>query len=218
MPWRGRIDRPLDARYHLVMTTRIRRRRLLLSFLLTLGCIAMQAQAAQVLAVNVTRAHGRFLIGMRIIIDAAPPAVFRALQDYPAMMRYNPDLRAVRVQPAGTPDRVRLFTTVHACVLIFCKTMHQEQMMTATAGADGGVLEARLLPRGGAFRAGYGRWTVRPCPAAPSTTCLRARIELVPAFWVPPVLGPWVIRRKMAAEARRTSRGLQAVARRAQAR
>ena len=85
--------------------------------------------------------------------------------------------------------------------------------MTATAGADGGVLEAKLLPRGGAFRAGYGRWTVRACPAAPSTSCLRARIELVPAFWVPPVLGPWVIRRKMAAEARRTSRGLEAVAR-----
>lgn len=194
------------------------RRTLLFCSLAVLGFAAMQAHAAQVLGVNVTRAHGRFLIGMRIIIDAAPPAVFRALQDYPAMMRYNPDLRAVRVRPTGTPGRVRLFTTIHTCVLIFCKTMHQEQMMTATAGADGGVLEARLLPRGGAFRAGYGRWTVGPCPAAPSTTCLRARIELVPAFWVPPVLGSWVIRRKMAAEARRTSRGLQAVARRAQAR
>jgi hypothetical protein len=185
----------------------------ILLLLAVLGCAAPQARAAQVLGVNVTRAHGRFVIGMRIIIDAPPPAVFRALQDYPAMLRYNPDLRAVRVQPTGTPDRVRLFTTVHTCVLMFCKTLHQEQLMTATARADGGVLEARLLPRGGAFRAGYGRWTVIPCPAAPARTCLRARIELVPAFWVPPVLGPWVIRRKMLAEARRTSRGLEAVAR-----
>lgn len=217
MPWRRCIDRPLAARYHFRMIKRTGRR-LLFAFLAVLGCAAMQAHAARVLGVSVTRAHGRFLIAMRITIDAPPPAVFRALQNYPAMMRYNPDLRAVRVQPAGTPGRARLFTTIHTCVLIFCKTLHQEQLMTATPDAGGGVLEAKLLPRGGAFKAGYGRWTVGPCPAAPATTCLRARIELVPAFWVPPVLGPWVIRRKMIAEARRTSRGLEAVARLARAR
>ena len=208
----GHIDRPLDARYHLMMIKRIRRR-LLSPSLAVVWYAAMQVHAAEVFGVHVTRDDGRFLIGMHITIDAAPPAVFRALQDYPAMMRYNPDLRAVRVQPTATPDRVRLFTTIHTCVLIFCKSMHQEQIMTATAGPDGGVLEAKLLPRGGAFKAGNGRWTVRPCPGAPSTTCLNARIELVPAFWVPPVIGPWVLRRKMAAEARRTSRGLEAVAR-----
>ncbi len=176
--------------------------------------MAMQVHAAQVLSVQVTRDDGRFRIGMRITIDAPAPAVFRALQDYSAMKRYNPDLRAVRVQSTGTPGRVRLFTTIHTCVLIFCKTMRQEQIMTAIAGPHGGVLEAKLLPRGSAFKAGSGRWTVRPCPSAPATTCLDARIELVPAFWVPPVIGPWVLRRKMAEEARRTSAGLERMARR----
>jgi hypothetical protein len=44
-------------------------------------------------------------------------------------------------------------------------------------------------------------------------TCLDVRIELVPAFWVPPVIGPWVIRRKMEEEARLTSAGLEQMAR-----
>lgn len=180
---------------------------------LALSWAAMPAQAAQVLRVQVTRGDGSFLIGMRITIDAPPPAVFRALQDYSAMTRYNPDLRAVRIQPTGVAGRVRLFTTVHTCVLVFCKTMQQEEIMTAVAGADGGVLEAELLPRGGAFKAGSGRWSVGACPASRSTTCLHARIRLVPAFWVPPIIGPWVIRRKMIAEARRTSAGLEAMAR-----
>ena len=175
---------------------------------------ATQAQAAQVLDVHVTRDGGRFVIGMHITIDAPPPTVFRALQDYSAMMRYNPDLRSVRIQSTAVPGRVRLFTAVHTCVLIFCKTMHQEQIMTAVADADGGVLEAELLPRGGDFKAGSGRWTVGPCPG-PTTaaeTCLDARIELVPAFWVPPIIGPWVIRRKMVEEANRTGAGLELVA------
>lgn len=180
---------------------------------MALSWFAMQAHAAQVLDVQVARDSARFLISMHIAIDAPPPAVFRALQDYSAMMRYNPDLRAVRVQASGVPGRVRLFTVIHACVLVFCKTMHQEQAMTAIASADGGVLEAVLLPRGGDFKAGRARWMVGPCRTARAMTCLDARIELVPAFWVPPVIGPWVLRRTMAEEARRTSAGLELIAR-----
>jgi hypothetical protein len=174
--------------------------------------MAVPAYAAQVSAVQVTRDGTRFLIDMHIAIDEPPPAVFRALQDYAAMARYNPDLRAVRLEKTASPDRVRLFTTVHTCVLIFCKMMHQEQIMTATANTDGGTLHADLVS--GDFKGGYGLWVVRPCPAKPAASCMDIRIELVPAFWVPPVIGPWVIRRKMDEEARRTSAGLERTAQR----
>ncbi|MGH8198856.1 MAG: SRPBCC family protein [Steroidobacteraceae bacterium] len=163
--------------------------------------------------VHVTHYGEGFLIDMHIAIDAPAPAVFRALQDYAAMARYNPDLRGVRVEPTPAPDRMRLFTTVHTCVLIFCKTMHQEQIMTATASADGGTLDAELLPTGGDFKRGRGVWVVKPCPTGRGLTCLDVRIELVPAFWVPPVIGPWVIRRKMDEEAHRSGDGLERTAR-----
>jgi len=178
---------------------------------MALSWLALQAHAAQVRDVNVARQGEEFVITMRLVMDAPAPAVFRALQDYAALARYNPDLRAVRVEATGAPDRVRLFTTIHTCVLVFCKTMHQEQIMTATASADGGVLTADLVR--GDFRRGQGRWTVGPCPTPRRATCMDIRIELVPAFWVPPLIGPWVIRRKMDEEARRTSAGLERTAR-----
>ena len=160
-----------------------------------------------------THSGARFVIEMHMVIDAPAPAVFRALQDYATMARYNPDLRSVRVELTAAPDRVHLFTTVHLCVLVFCKTLHQEQIMTATASADGGSLAAKLLPRGGDFKGGRGLWIVRSCPAARAATCMDVRIELLPAFWVPPVIGPWVLRRKMDEEARRTGAGLELTAR-----
>jgi hypothetical protein len=181
--------------------------------LVAMASVAIPAHAAQVLAVRVTRDGARFLIDMRVALDAPPVAVFRALEDYPAMRRYNPDLRAVRVQPTAMPGRVLLFTTVHACVLIFCRTMQQEEIMTATPNAAGGVLRARLLMHGGAFKSGRARWSVTGCRGAPATSCLDVRIVLVPAFWVPPVLGPWVMGRKMEQEAQRTSVGLEQTAR-----
>lgn len=173
---------------------------------------ALSAHAAEVSGVQVARDGERFLIDMQIAIDEPAPAVFRALQDYAAMARYNPDLREVRVGPNRAPDRVRLFTTIHACVLIFCKTMHEEQIMTATASADGGTLNVELLPYGD-FKRGHGLWAVEPCPTQRTETCMNVRIELVPAFWVPPVIGSWVIRRKMDEEARRTGDGLEHTAR-----
>jgi len=174
---------------------------------------AGSAPAAEVSGVQVARSGARFLIDMHIAIDAPAPAVFRALQDYAAMARYNSDLRAVRVELTPAAHRVRLFTTIHTCVLVFCKTMHQEQIMTATASADGGTLDAELLPYGGDFKGGRGLWVVKPCPTARGVTCLDVRIELVPAFWVPPVIGPWVLRRKMDEEAHRTGNGLEQTAR-----
>ena len=170
------------------------------------------AQAAEVSGVHVARSGERFLIDMHIAIDAPAQAVFWALQDYAAMARYNPDLRAIRVVRTPAPDRVRLFTTIHTCVLVFCKTMRQEQIMTATASADGGTLDAKLL-RYGDFEGGHGVWVVKQCPTARVLTCLDVTIELVPAFWVPPVLGSWVVGRKMDQEAHRTGDGLEQTAR-----
>jgi hypothetical protein len=161
---------------------------------------------------HVARDGGRFLIDMHIAIDAPAPAVFRALQDYAAMAHYNPDLRSARVERTPAADHVRLFTTIHTCVLVFCKTLRQEQIMTATASTNGGTLDAELLDYAD-FKGGRGVWTVKPCPAVRRLTCLDVRIELVPAFWVPPVLGPWVIGRKMDEEARLTGDGLERTAR-----
>jgi hypothetical protein len=186
-----------------------KRRQWLLCVLLL---FAASVRAADVSGVQVARDGERFMIDMHIAIHAPAPAVFRALQDYSAMARYNPDLRSVRVEPTPAADRVRLFTTIHACVLVFCKTMRQEQMMTATAREDGGTLSAELVPYGD-FKRGRGVWIVKPCPTAQGMTCLDVSIELVPAFWVPPVLGPWAITRTMDEEARRTGAGLEQTAR-----
>lgn len=180
--------------------------------LLTLVSLAsMQVHAAQVLGVQAKRDQGRFQIDMRIAIDATPPRVFRALQDYAAMPRYNPDLRSVRVEPTTAPNRVRLFTTVHTCVLLFCKTMHQEQIMTATANARGGLLQAELVPQDSAF-GGEGHWMVGPCRAEHSPTCVDIQLVLLPQFWVPPLIGPWLIQRTMLDEAQRSTLGLEQVA------
>ena len=188
------------------------RRCLALALALVVAGLPAPAWAARILSVHASRHGSHFAIAVRMALDAPPWAVFAALQDYAAMPRYNPDLRRVRIVPTAQPHRVRLFATVHACVWIFCKTLHQQQIMTATPDARGGVLRAALVPHGGDFRSGRARWTVRPCRDGPAPTCLDMQLELQPAFWVPPLIGAWIIRHKMYQEARRSGVGLERVA------
>jgi hypothetical protein len=179
---------------------------------LALACFGKPASAERIRSVQVARHGSHFTIVMRLAFAAPPWAVFAALQDYAAMPRYNPDLRSVRIEPTGEPGRIRLFTVVHACVLIFCRTMHQEQIMSASADAHGGVLSAALVPHGGSFRSGHASWTVRPCRSGHEPTCLDVRLHLQPAFWVPPLIGPWMVRHTMDQEARRSGPGLEQIA------
>lgn len=178
---------------------------------LLVGLAATAAGAAQVLSVRAARRGSAVSISLRVALDAPAPKIFQALRQYAAMGRYEPDLRALRIEQSADPNRVRLFLTLHTCVLLFCKTIRQEQIMTTTTRAEGGVLRAQFLPAGGAFR-GNGRWLVAPCSANHGQACMDVQIDLVPLFWVPPMIGPWLIRKKMYQQALYISNGLEQLA------
>ncbi|MGC8520114.1 MAG: SRPBCC family protein [Steroidobacteraceae bacterium] len=184
----------------------------LIATLITVSVAPAFANAgARITGVQVVRRGSHFFISLRMALPESPRAVFAALQDYRAMPRFNPDVRQVRVEPTARADQVRLFTTVHACVLMFCRTLHQTQLITASTDAHGGTLRSRFLP-GGSFRSGHAHWTVRRCARSPTRTCLDVHIELEPAFWVPPVIGPWIVRTKLEQDARRSGLGLAQLA------
>jgi hypothetical protein len=188
------------------------RRRILPGSVGLLFCLVTTvASAAQVLAVQATRRGDAVSVGLRVALDAPAPAIFHALLQYREMGRYEPDLRAMRIEATADPQRVRLFLTLHSCVLLFCKSIRQEQLMTASSRADGGVLQAQFVPARGAFR-GDGRWVVAPCTGHEGTACMDVRIDLVPLFWVPPMIGPWLIRKKMYQQALEISAGLERLA------
>lgn len=171
------------------------------------------AAAASVNKVEVKREGDHFQIHLALSVRAPAGAVFGALQDYQALPHFNPEVQQVRVEPGDEPGQVLLFTVIHSCVLFFCKTLRQEQVMTASATADGGALTARLLP-GKDFKSGVVYWRVQSCNASgPPLTCVDADMQLRPAFWVPPLIGSWILRIKMRHEARVTGIELDQLAR-----
>ncbi len=163
-------------------------------------------RAAQIGMANAEREGQRYRVHVEARLAAPLDAVRALLTDYPHLGRVNPSIKSSVVLPSATPgiERVRLVSEV--CVWIYCKRLHQVQDMRQSGA---GVLEATVLPDVSDFRYGYARIALRSVPGG---TSFSMRGELEPDFWIPPFIGPWLIKRKLLEEARVTVEQLERLA------
>jgi hypothetical protein len=85
----------------------------------------------------------------------------------------------------------------HWCVLvIFCKTVRQVKDLEPFVPPD--TYRTVMVAGEGDFQSGYETWQVSA--DTQNKTRLKYHAVLVPAFRVPPVIGPWVLRRHLQME------------------
>jgi hypothetical protein len=172
---------------------------LLPALLALLVFLPAAATAGEVLTSRVTHADGRYDLAITARIDAPSDAVLHAITDYSNLAAINPDIEVSELlgtTPAGA-SLVR--TVIRVCILVFCKQVEQLQQVTYP---DADTIEAVIVPEGSDFRSGVARWQLASPTAL--TTELRFTETFEPDFWVPPVIGPWLIRRKLVREVAET--------------
>ena len=86
-----------------------------------------------------------------------------------------------------------------ACILVFCKRVTLVQDVEQQAGWR---IEAVTLPDMSDFRSGLAQWYLVPSGGG---TQLHFDQTFVPDFWVPAVIGPWMIERLLLKEVRATT-------------
>ncbi|QKT03338.1 SRPBCC family protein [Ectothiorhodospiraceae bacterium 2226] len=162
------------------------------------GLLALPgAQAGEVLRAEAQRSSDGYTLTLALRVEAPLEQVRARLTDYANLHRLNDTLRASTLLEARPPVfRVRLVS--HACVLAFCATLVQEQEVTELSSGD---IAARLVPGAGDFRGGTLLWRFTPVEAG---TEVAMHAHLQPDFWVPPVIGAWLLTRKLRQEARQT--------------
>lgn len=152
---------------------------------------------------TVYRADGRWHATLDARIAAPPASVYRAITDYNALHTLNPSILESRIIGAPVAGSRRVEMTVRVCILVFCKDVRRVQDVVHV---DAGTVQARMVPGLGDFSAGTATWQVQ---ADGNGTRLAYRENFVPDFWVPPVIGPWLIKRKLVEEVTVTGRYLE---------
>ena len=148
---------------------------------------------------SVTHADGHYDLAITARIDAPSDAVLHAITDYSNLAAVNPDIEVSELLGVTRAGVSTVRTVIRVCILVFCKQVEQLQRVMQP---DAQTIEAEIIPEGSDFRSGFARWQLRSPTAV--TTVLRFTETFEPDFWVPPVIGPWLIQRKLVREVTET--------------
>lgn len=155
--------------------------------------------AGEILSSDVTLEAGQYVVTVEAAINAPIDVVYHSITDYNNLAAINPSIEESLVLRVMSPDRHRVRSVTKVCILVFCKRIVQIQDVTRI---DGRTIKAVTLPEDSDFKYGLAWWQLIP---AGKTTRLRFTQEFVPDFWVPPIIGPWLIKRKLVQEVTETA-------------
>lgn len=171
-----------------------------------LALLAMPAGAVQVEHLQVVRDGDRYGIQVEARLNAGAHAIWQRLIDFPGYPDITPAIESCERIGAAPEGGDLVLTRARACVIGFCKEVTQLQRVQQLGF---GELLAEIDPAGSDFRYGLAHWWLTP---GEGTTGLRFEAELEPKFWVPPLLGPWLIARALKSEARASVANLERLA------
>lgn len=166
------------------------------------GCLL----AADLRSVEFEQQEERFIARIQVRLAAPYGDAFRIMQDFENLPRLNPAVLKADVLEI-MPGMTRLQTRVRFCVLLICREINQVQDMRTFGLSE---MNATVLPDKSDLAYGYAYWRFDDCAGE---TCLLFRTEIDPKFWVPPLIGPWAIKRALRHEALVTSEGIETAVR-----
>lgn len=168
--------------------------------------VVSSAQAGRVDHVAVGYDKGVYQVAVSSWIALSQAELVELLTDYEKVSAANEAIKEVTILPSPAEGVTRLAATLEVCVWFYCKKLKQVQDMTLVSA---GLLEAKMLPEQSDYKFGEASWHMI---TEHEGTRLMFNVAVEPDFWVPPLIGPMVIKRKMREEAVETVEGIEALA------
>ena len=159
--------------------------------LLGLLFIPSIAGAGEVIESSVALDSGIYSVDVLVRIEVPLEVVFQAITDYDRLTEINASIVESYIVETQGADRYRVFTRVKFCILFFCKQIRQVQDMVEYGPA---LVKATILPEWSDFDSGHASWDL---VVADDVTYMQFSTEVDPSFWVPPLIGTWLIKREM---------------------
>ena len=162
------------------------------------------ATAGRAVSISVERRDEVYVVDMEAIVEAPPSWVFAQITAFDRLERISESIQESYVLDVDDGGVQRVYVLLRICVLFICPSFGQIQ---AVASLDDAELFLSVLEVPGNRFAGFARW--RLADEGSTSTRVAFHSELTPTFWVPPWLGPFLIKRLLEREAIRVLAGLE---------
>jgi hypothetical protein len=170
--------------------------------LAALGAGALAA-AATIDDLDVDKERGRYSLEAYARLDATPQSVYSVLTDfddnaYSRISRAYKESRYLAPADDGVP---LVYTRMEGCLLWHCMTLERTERLETR---EPRWIKSTALPEQSNFKHATSEWVLEPDGDG---TLMTYKVELEPDFFVPPVIGPWYLKRTL------SQGGLRAVTR-----
>lgn len=165
--------------------------------LLILFFVPFAAASNQPLIVNVSHENGVYSSSLSTSIDAQRDDVYSLLTAYDNLPSFSRLIYKSRSLTNG-----HLLLKLKACFIIICF----DKQLTLSLKISKNAIVGYVIPDHSDFKSGLLKWQLSDSQAG---TFIRFSGKLAPDFWVPPIIGPILIKNKLRSEAKYSFKQLE---------
>lgn len=163
--------------------------------------------AAELRFIEVDREDGVYSLRSVTWLDTTPEDLYAVLTDYDHFRLFTSAISESKNLDADAEGRPEFYTRMEGCVLFWCRSFvrigHLELEPTSEIVA---ITDAERSD----FKLANERWQLR---AEDGGTLMIYEFKMIPDFWVPPVVGPYYMKRALASGGTKAAHRVEALAR-----
>ena len=178
------------------------RQGLRLSAVLLLCMMVGQVQAGKLINAYVNSEDGHYLLNLDMLVEAPLENVYRVLMDAEHLTDLNETIKQSRLLKSKESQQW-VYIETEGCIWFFCRTIKQTQLVTEMGG---GYITTVTLPEESDMEYGKVLWRLQ---SQDKQTRINYSADFVPDFWVPPFIGPWLMRNRLLEEGKKTIEGIE---------
>ncbi|NOX70865.1 MAG: hypothetical protein GXP15_16920 [Gammaproteobacteria bacterium] len=153
------------------------------------------ALGAEIVDIEVDRDGRRYTLVSTTLFDASPERVFAVLIDYDQLARISPTIKDSRHVESTDDGPAVVYSRIGACVFFYCKTVEKYEYLEFVRPT---YILTTAIPERSDVIYSQSEWSLEASGNGGTTVVYR--LEFEPDFWVPPLIGPMVIKRALVAD------------------
>lgn len=171
-----------------------------------LCALALSASAAVQEQADI-RFHGRtYGYTFVALLDGPADAVRAVITDFDRQYRVNDNIRESRVLERYANGESKRRLLLRHCILVFCFDLDFVEHVRVSADE----IVTTIIPAESTFTDGVARWHIQTVDA--THTRISVTAEQTPRFWIPPVIGPIMLKHVFMTEVAETCANIERLA------
>lgn len=174
--------------------------------LLVFISVSTAVHCGEIQAVSVSHKDGVYTLDLDIIVTSRFEPVYELVTDYDRLKRISEVLVETSLLSEADAEIKRRRLVTRICILFFC---FKAKMVEDVWEEETGII-TKIIPEQSDYEYGKTEWHINVVDDEHSRIHLFS--ELKPDFWIPPFIGPFLMKQKMMSEAKKTINRIEELA------